>query len=197
MNKRFSFITRIETRWLDLSFMALVIAGNWIDGWLYFPLLIAMAAIVGLIRYLHDRKWLKEATEYLRIQQNRSIGKIAVAVLVITGGVLALQYYDLLEDLNLKRHTTSTLLAIQCILLLSNQLNIFVDSIKTFEDGLQLPGRKGKLLPWRDIHSMKLDDALQISSKDDYTFDIDERDISRTRKVIDFWQERSGHFCFD
>ncbi len=197
MNNRFSFITRIETRWLDLSFIALAIAGNWIDSWLYFPLLIALAAILGLIRYLHDRKWLKEATEYLRIQQNRSIGKIAVAVLLITGGVLALQYYDLLEDLNLKRHTTSTLLAIQCILLLSNQLNIFVDSIKTFEDGLQLPGRKGKLLLWRDIHSMKLDDTLQISGNEDYTFDIDERDISRTRKAIDFWQKRSGRFRFD
>lgn len=194
-----AIITRIQSNWLNLAFMALAILGNWIDHWLYFPALVSASVILGVIRYVHDQKWLKEAVEYLRIVRNRSIWKTAAILLLFVVSFLLLHHYELTESVDLKESTTLSLLIISFVSVISDRIPIFVDSIKTFEETLQLPGRKGKHIPWKAIRSIELDDQSQliISGEQVYSYGIDEQDIRRAQTVIQFWKERSGRLRFN
>ena len=196
MSTLFESLRNTESRFLNLGFLALAIIGNQIDSWVYFVCLLLAAAIVSTLKLVHDKKWLASADKYIRIIDTEPILKKALIILSFIALALLLVSYekeakwlDFLSD-----KTPHVLVILPAITGFGNYFDKFVCSIKTFDEGIQLPGRKGVIVPWKEVYTFTdVDNTVTISSSQgEQKFSIDPEDYRYTRAIIADWKSKSG-----
>lgn len=196
MSTLFESLRNMETRFLNLGFLALAILGNQIDSWHYFACLLLAAAILSTLKLVHDKKWLASADKYIRIIDTEPLLKKALIILSFIALALLLVSYEK-EAKWLDFLSDKTLLVLGILPAISsfgNYFDKFVCSIKTFDEGIQLPGRKGVIVPWKEVYTFTdVDNTVTISSSQgEQKFSIDPEDYRYTRAIIADWRSKSG-----
>jgi len=193
MNNWIHSITNWNSRAIGLVVYGLMILGDFINHWNYFICVIAIISVISFIRYFHDRKWLKNAEKYIRIRDNQALWKQIVVYVIIIGSIIALIELDVhLEDY-LSGKTLIAFAIINVFLIFQDHFQKFVDSVKSFEEGIQLPGRNQELIPWKEIYTFTFENKLFISSsKGEYEFLIHTEDPEHANGMISDWKERNG-----
>lgn len=189
-------LRNVESRFLNLGFLALVLIGSWIDHWFYFACLILVATILATLKFLHDKKWIASADKYIRIIVEHSFMKQALGVLAII--VLTLlflyyrEYFKWLDFINVKPLPVWTIITV--ITYYGDYFDKFVQSIKSFDEGIQLPGRKSEIIPWKEIHLFtNVEDKITISTNHgEHEFIMDPEDYRYTRAIIADWKLKNG-----
>ena len=178
-------------------FLAIVVA-NYLNDQFFFACVVFAALVISIIRFHHDKKWLADADKYVRIPIKTNFSKTAVIIIasICIGITFQLDYaQDLLDKYSPEIHDASIMswLAVGILLSISNYYQKFVDSIKSFDDGIQLPGRKSEIISWREIYEFKLEEKISIScSKGEHEFDFDPKDFSYARALVADWKSKNG-----
>lgn len=189
-------LRNIDSRFLNLGFLALAILGYWINHWVYFICLFTAALLISILKFVYDKNWIASADKYIRVIVHRSlIERLLETVLLVSLFLLYFYFNDNFESSEFMR--TQVVLVwtfLSVIIYYGNYFIKFVDSIKTFDEGIQLPGRKSEVIPWKEIYSFTQDGHhVKISSsKGEHEFDIDPEDYRYTRAIIADWKLKNG-----
>lgn len=192
MNNLLVTIQKTELRFLFLVFLLAVVVGNSLNNTLFYAGIIFAVIIIAIIRFQFDKKWLKNADKYVRIKIKRSYWKSGLLLLasICIGYILQEALFQLKDTI--REATIISWGTISIILSIGNYHYKFADSIKSFEDGIQLPGRQSELIPWKEIYSLEIKEKVFISSsKGEHEYDIDPDDFGFTREMISDWKSKN------
>lgn len=198
MIKSITTLRNIESQILNLVFLALTVLGSWIDHWFYFVCLFAAASLISILKFFHDKAWITAADKYIRVIIQESYLRAAIIFLLIIAIFLLFHYldeqfkwFDFTND-----NTFYSFLFMMVIIYVGDYFEKFVNSIKTFDEGIQLPGRKSEIIPWDEVYSfaeIEDEDKVTISSTmGEHQFAIDPADYRYTRAIIADWKLKSG-----
>lgn len=200
MNNRIATLRNINSRYLIPIFILLAILGNWIDDWYYFISLALVATFFSSLKFFHDKKWIASADKYTRVIFHSPFLEQVIRFLFFIALTFVFIYFrhEIENQELLKMKTTFGLTFLPGIIHLGDYFHKFIDSIKTFDEGIQLPGRKSEIIPWNEIYAFtEVDDTVSISSsKGEHEFNIDPADYRYTRAIIADWKLKNGRKSF-
>ncbi len=77
----------------------------------------------------------------------------------------------------------------------SNYYNNFIDSIRSFNDGIKLPGRNATLIPWKKIGMLHLNcNTITVQNNDKKnTWQLDNRDVDEMKDIIKVWENNTSN----
>lgn len=162
-------------------------------GHLIFIVLTMFSLVFGIRMFVQDKRELKAAKYYVRMRRTKS-WKSFVYLLIAIAFVIA--FVRLMEHYKIELESSVYILYCFPILLADiygNYYQHFTDSIRSFENGLKLPGRSNPLIDWENIEKMTLDESevtFEIAGIE-RPFKIDDRDREDANGMIGQWQENN------
>lgn len=179
---------------LMVFFFLIVLLPPFIDHHLPFIVISVFSLFIGIRQFIVDRKELKNAINYARITNKISFWKQIGWTIVIAACTVSV--YLIIKFYKIDLFETQLYLYYSFVLIASSFANHyikFVDSIRSFDAGIKLPGRNQALIAWKNIHHLSLENStvtVQIS-KDSDNFNIDNRDHEEMRAIIRNWEEKT------
>ncbi len=171
----------------------------WFNHYLLLTLMI-ICAVLGYKQYNQDRKELKEAEFYSRINsidKNVSFFKRMVPSLIFlsTYGIVIFLLYQFIPDEQLERAYSIYFVLSMFIYFISEYYQKFVNAIRSFNEGIKLPGRDTTLIPWRKIYAIQINEnivTIQSSDQKD-TWQLDNRDVDEMNDIIKVWENNTSN----
>lgn len=197
MNNLLTSIRNWNSKWINLIAFGFVVLGNFIDHIGYFIGLVSVVFVVSIIRFFHDRKWLKDAEKYIRMTEKLPLWRRIIGIVWTVGLLLLILETDFISRAGeyVSDKTLTTFVCVSLILALSDYYQKFVNSVKSFEDGIQLPGRNQELIPWKEVYEFNFSQEEKItisSSKGEQEFIIHKDDPEQVNGMISDWNQRNG-----
>ena len=162
-------------------------------GHLIFIVLTMFSLVFGIRMFVQDKIELKEAKYYIRMRRTKaweSVVYLLITIALVIACVRLMNHY--------KIELKSSVFILYCFpILLSGILEKyyqhFTGSIRSFENGLKLPGRSNPLIAWENIEKMTLDESEVTFEIDgiERQFKIDDRDREDANGMIRQWQENN------
>lgn len=159
-----------------------------------------ICAVLGYKQYNQDRKELKEAEFYSRINsidKKVSFFKRMVPSLIFlsTYGIVIFLLYQFIPDEQLERAYSIYFVLSMFIYFISEYYQKFVNAIRSFNEGIKLPGRDTTLIPWRKIYAIQINEnivTIQSSDQKD-TWQLDNRDVDEMNDIIKVWENNTSN----
>lgn len=64
--------------------------------------------------------------------------------------------------------------------------------MRSFEEGIKLPGRKSPIISWEEVTDMKIEKETRTITihGDTTTFNCDRRDTNDLRAIVNYWENK-------
>ncbi len=164
-----------------------------VESQLPFVLISILCLFLGIRVFVQDKKELKAAEYYSRLDIEVPWWNYLTALLIIVliqCGIYLIseKYLDEFRD-STNLYSIFPLLSIS----LFDKYQNFINAIRSFENGIKLPGRNSIEINWNAITKIRRNgtQALILIGQEEYHFQIDARDLTDFDSIIECWTDNN------
>lgn len=185
MQKKY-MINRVQI--ISVLMIACLFLSQFISNHILFILISIVALCLCFKQFVIDRKELKDALHYCR--------KDIPNYRIVLGFLVAIAIWFIWPytpfDIDNKNITVIYAVIIYFGLIFATRYDHFMRSLRSFEEGIKLPGRKSPIIAWEEVTDMKIEkETLTITIHGDTTtFNCDRRDTNDLRAIVDYWENK-------
>ena len=132
----------------------------WYNQYLLLPVAL-ISVVISLKQFIGDHNELKRAQMYCRISKTSSNSSsyrqtVPTLIFAVLYGVSVYLLFQFVPEKHMDNAFSFYVVFPLSIFSASNYYNNFIDSIRSFNDGIKLPGRNATLIPWKKIGMLHL-----------------------------------------
>ena len=153
----------------------------------------ALGLVLGIIQFIKDRRELKQALFYARVPTPLWREILSSAILI---GILVLTTFipDEYRNILFKGNSSFFIFPLLIASVLDGYYTKFTESIRAFESGIKLPGKKSQLIGWSAIHNLTRTESMTCIESSEITqeYKIDDRDHEDFDAIVGTWQSKGS-----